>query len=473
MGDVGDPEPKPPDLLSLFNKNQKFNTKFVIASLDHNEKTFNNFNPIKLCKFFKGYGPGVKVKFLRNGTVLLEINNEKDLLNINNHIKSYEGIPIKFSVNKFLNYSKGVITCFELTNCSEEDILNELTNQGVIEVKRIYKKQNGNKVPTRSLILVFENSKLPEYVNFDFLRVKVRPYDPLPIQCFNCYKFRHFSKNCSVKLCGRCGEGAHEENSICEGEQTCINCGDKIHPAWSKSCPVYKKEKEIEKIRIQDKVTYKQAESLYNERFNNQPESVVSSRNISSSSFANVASSPNVTDILSQQIHALTEAVAKLTHRLSVIENGSAIKPPESIPNITSNKRQSTNSTQSDISQSGKSPKQKNNNSKSGSSTENYDLPKNTENTNTHTQNYDLPKNTENTNTHSQTYVLPKNTENVNIQFLKCNPPKGQCLPPQNKTEKMDTTPILSKRPPTSPSASSTTSDSGSIKKVKKKGFFK
>ena len=74
-------------------------------------------------------------------------------------------------------------------------------------------------------------------------------------QCFNCYKYGHFSSQCTNKqVCGRCSHNhatplRHKPQPECRDEYSdkCAGCG-KQHPAWSKSCQL--RLAEIQRIKI-------------------------------------------------------------------------------------------------------------------------------------------------------------------------------------------------------------------------------
>ena len=58
--------------------------------------------------------------------------------------------PMKVSIHPTLN-SRGVIRCRELAGMSETDIRDELSEQGVILVKRIRRKEDGQDKDTNTL----------------------------------------------------------------------------------------------------------------------------------------------------------------------------------------------------------------------------------------------------------------------------------------------------------------------------------
>lgn len=429
-------ENKPPDIRSLFNNRQKFSTKFLLMSLCHENKSFNNYSPFPLCKFIKGFASNSKIKFLRNGQILIEVSNERDLINLNN-IKNYDNIPIQFAVHKSLNYSKGIISCFELSNCSEEEIKSELVDQGVVHVKRIYKKgRDNNRSPTNTFILTFESNKLPTHIDFEFLRVKVRPFEPLPVQCYNCFKFRHYANgnNCQVQLCGRCGHAKHENQ--CTSEVKCINCNQQGHPAWSRTCPAFMKEKEIEKIRTSDRVTYRRAEIIYNQRFKN----INNDNNIQYSQVVERQTiSQTTTEILTEQLKQLAIAIQNLTEKVNRIERNGNL-----------NKNQQNRNEDYD---------------ESFLETEIFDIDADNF---THTQNATGTSSEQNALNIKNPLNKPDENPNLNLKPQPQRPRKQGTLPPnRGPTPCTSKQPLIIKRPLSSQSTSSLTSksDTGTINK--------
>ena len=91
------------------------------------------------------------------------------------------------------------------------------------------------------IVLTFVNSDLPCEIIIESETVRVRPYRPRVLQCFNCYGFGHSAKVCTrSKVCERCGQAEHEE---CARSLACVNCKG-VHRARDKECIVFKKEQE-------------------------------------------------------------------------------------------------------------------------------------------------------------------------------------------------------------------------------------
>lgn len=125
------------------------------------------------------------MKKLRSGDLLIEVATAlqaKSLL----LAKSIANIEIKVTPHATLNTSRGVISEIDLVNCTEEERKTELSEQGILNVKRITIKKDNNIIPTKHLILTFNSSVLPKNVTTGYLNCSVRPYIPNPLRCFKC-----------------------------------------------------------------------------------------------------------------------------------------------------------------------------------------------------------------------------------------------------------------------------------------------
>lgn len=94
--------------------------------------------------------------------------------------------PVVVFPHNNLNTSRGVIYCPDLLNCSVDDVLEGLKDQGVIAVRRIKVKRDGNLIDSPNHILTFNNPVLPKRVKAAFYLLQVRLYVPPPMRCFKC-----------------------------------------------------------------------------------------------------------------------------------------------------------------------------------------------------------------------------------------------------------------------------------------------
>ena len=123
------------------------------------------------------------------------------------------------------------------------------------------KKVGEQLIPLATLILTFDQCRLPNFIKAGWLSIKVKPYIPSPLRCYHCQMYGHLSQKCKERLndkpsiCANCGKNSH---GLCKEAPCCIHCGE-AHPATSKSCVKFIFEREIQAIRTMEKVTFKEA----------------------------------------------------------------------------------------------------------------------------------------------------------------------------------------------------------------------
>ncbi|KAK4885163.1 hypothetical protein RN001_001434 [Aquatica leii] len=132
-----------------------------------------------------------------------------------------------------------------------------MSNQGVIEARRIKTRRNGVLEDTASVILTFNTPTLPQKVKAGFHSLPTRLYIPDPIRCFKCQNFGHTTLRCNKEAVCVCGKPLHE-GSPCEEPITCINCKGN-HSSRSRNCPIYKQEKAIQELKTRENLTYPEA----------------------------------------------------------------------------------------------------------------------------------------------------------------------------------------------------------------------
>ena len=171
-------------------------------------------------------------------------------------------VPVKVTPHRSLNSSKGVIRCLDIKDCSDEEILDNLASQNVSHLHRISVVREGVRKNTGTFIVTFNTPILPKTLKIGYLQVRVETYIPNPVRCFNCQRYGHFKTNCSrPATCEKCGQEGHSSDT-CEGSPRCVNCQG-CHPANSKNCPKWVEEKQIQKIKASNNISYKEARETY------------------------------------------------------------------------------------------------------------------------------------------------------------------------------------------------------------------
>ncbi|GBN76471.1 hypothetical protein AVEN_105046-1 [Araneus ventricosus] len=237
-------------------------TFFVIERISEKNETFHGVSPFLVVKAITGSVGHVKsTRKLRSGDHLVEVESPKQAKEISK-IKSLSTIPVTVKPHATLNSSKGVISCGELLNESEEKITEELNSQGVIHVRRITIRRDGQLLNTKHLILTFDSNKLPEHIKAGYMRLSVRTYIPNPLRYFKCQRFGHSKTSCRGTLtCARCAEVGHESTD-CTRTEKCVNCKGE-HTSFSRNCIAWKREKEIISTKMK-KISYPEARKLVN-----------------------------------------------------------------------------------------------------------------------------------------------------------------------------------------------------------------
>lgn len=143
----------------------------IIKRIDGGD--FAKVSPFVIDKTLYGLIGQVKaVRKIKEG-LLVETTSKPQSIRLLK-IEKFGDFPVEITPHKALNYSKGVITCRDLLNCSTQEILKGVQPAGVIEIKRITTRREGNLVDTASLILTFNTPTLPKTIKVAFYSLKVR-----------------------------------------------------------------------------------------------------------------------------------------------------------------------------------------------------------------------------------------------------------------------------------------------------------
>ena len=211
-------------------------------------------------------GSPKSVKKLNSGS-LLEIEKAKHAENLT----SFFEIPSKCYRHTSLNTSKGIIQRPDLAGVSEEEIVLNLASQNVTACRLITLYRDNVKQNTNTIVLTFNTSILQNWLKVGYLKVLVDMYIPNPLQCYACFKYEHHERSCRLhggdELCRRCGITAitHDENK-CTNPIKCVNCGED-HPSNSRTCKIWKKEKEVVTIKYKEGLSFPEARKIVETRY--------------------------------------------------------------------------------------------------------------------------------------------------------------------------------------------------------------
>ena len=253
---------------TIFTSQENF-ARYLIIESKNKEKPVTSLSPFVIEKQIESMiGTAKSVKKLKNGTLLVETTRKTQTENLKKQT-SFFGIPVEVTEHQSLNSSKGIIKNPILRAETEENILEYLKPQGVTHVKRFTIRKNNERINTNTLLLTFNSVVTPKTLKIFYQIIQVELYVPNPLRCFNCQKFGHHENNCPADLgsvCEKCGTGNHDHlASQCKKPVKCVNCGEN-HMSRSSDCDVWKKEKEVMKIKVTQRLTYPEARKVYDQQ---------------------------------------------------------------------------------------------------------------------------------------------------------------------------------------------------------------
>ena len=214
----------------------------IIESLQ--DTKLDQLSPFLIEKIISSRSNLKTLKKLRTGNLLVEVESKKHDQNLLK-MEKFHNLKCLAYPHAKLNTSKGVVRSKKLSLAISEEIETAFKKQGIKEYRGVTIRRNDETIQTHTYILTFEKPSIPKEIRIGYTIERVEQYIPTPLRCFKCQKFRHHKEICRGRqVCCKCGkrDPDHMENE-CKSIK-CANCHEE-HPAFSRSCAIYKKEKEI------------------------------------------------------------------------------------------------------------------------------------------------------------------------------------------------------------------------------------
>ena len=244
---------------------QPYVPRFLIIHSEEEGKDISSLSPFLIHKTIMSVaGEPKSIKNLRSGDILIQCakeQHEKNLLKM----KKFCDVKCTVTPHSSLNVSRGIVRCPALNKQTDEHILEFMKEQGVTAVRRINVFRDNVRKPTNTFVFTFNTPVLPSTVKIGFIQAKVDVYIPNPLRCYQCQIFGHHEHKCGRQaVCANCGMPEHCPSGQCQRPARCANCsGD--HPANSKQCPTWEKEKKILKIKCEQNITFPEARKQFDQ----------------------------------------------------------------------------------------------------------------------------------------------------------------------------------------------------------------
>ena len=344
--------------------------KFIVLTCKDPSKDITRISPFLIEKSLKAAAGDVKnVKKLNHG-LLIECQRKIQSDNVLKMNKIYDH-EITASPHRTLNQCKGIIRYKggDLDELTDEEICNELKPQGVKAVKRFTTKRENTVIKLNTFLLTFSSTSVPANIHIGPYIIKVSTYIPNPVRCFKCQKFGHGRGQCKGReICFRCSEEGHDGIN-CTNTIKCYNCKES-HMSSSKDCPIYKKEKEILKIKTEKNITYQEARQQHSAFVNSLPSGQNTYASVAKRAFTSIETQTiltckvdedNFTKLPIETSLKILSPSEKVVNQIKKARMQSSSQSSQTIPSQPSNTPQpSTSASSKSSSETKKSKKNKN-----------------------------------------------------------------------------------------------------------------
>ncbi|GFX80458.1 putative adenylate cyclase type 3-like protein [Trichonephila clavipes] len=91
------------------------------------------------------------------------------------------------------------------------------------------------------------------------------------LRCFRCQSYGHGTASCrGVATCNKCSSTEHASEACTTERRKCANCKGE-HAAFSKICPKWQQEKEIQRIKVLENISYSEAKKRWSTSYHLEP----------------------------------------------------------------------------------------------------------------------------------------------------------------------------------------------------------
>ena len=252
---------------TIFTSQENF-ARYLIIESKNKEKPVTSLSPFVIEKQIESMiGTAKSVKKLKNGTLLVETTRKTQTENLKKQT-SFFGVPVEVTEHQSLNSSKGIIRNPILRAETEENILEYLKPQGVTHVKRFTIRKNNERINTNTLLLTFNSVVTQKHSKFSTKLFKLNCMF-LTLSGVLTAKSLATTRTTAPLTWVQCVKSVAQVITtilpVNAKSQQCVNCGEN-HMSRSSDCDVWKKEKEVMKIKVTQRLTYPEARKIYDQQ---------------------------------------------------------------------------------------------------------------------------------------------------------------------------------------------------------------
>lgn len=165
----------------------------------------------------------------------------------------------------FLTVS-GVISGVPLEMTVEEIKESISSTVPVLDVTRLHRYENGNKIPVTRVGVTFRSHQLPREVRMFCCTNRVQPFASKAVFCQKCLRYNHRTQNCrSRQRCEKCSL-SHEEEGYgnCQKPVKCLHCKTEgKHQTGDYACPERTRQNNLKLIMAKTNLTMIEAREVY------------------------------------------------------------------------------------------------------------------------------------------------------------------------------------------------------------------
>lgn len=254
---------------SLQGENGPVEGQYLLIESLNKDKPVTKYNLFAVEKFLERFfSHGFKVvRRLKEGSLLVYVKSTSQAdKSIGEAVfDATNDVRVKIEKHRTMNRCKGRIYCPELCDMEDKEICAQLKDQKVIEVRRLKKKVEGDKLQdTGAFVFTFDRFQIPEKIKIGYLMKNVEMYYDNPMRCTKCQEYGHTKNRCKkeTEICRTCAVALPHQTC---GPKKCVNCG-LGHPSNDPSCAKRKEGEAVVRLMTDERLSFYEARKRFEEK---------------------------------------------------------------------------------------------------------------------------------------------------------------------------------------------------------------